>query len=60
MRRQYDYRVIFTSPLGTHTLRVRASSEERAEQAGIDHLRIMARKQGQSGIAFSFKSIKMI
>lgn len=60
MRRQYDYRVIFTSPLGTYSLRVRASSEERAEQAGHDHLVIMARKRGQSGVPFLFKSIKMI
>lgn len=60
MRVQHTYRVIFTSPLGTHTLKVRASSEDRAEQAGLDHLRIKARERGQSGLPFTFKSIKLV
>jgi hypothetical protein len=58
MVRQYDYRVIFTSPLGTHTLKIRASSEDRAEQAGLDHLRKIYRERGQSGLPFMLKSIK--
>jgi len=58
MRVQHTYRVIFTSPLGTHSLKVRASSEERAEQAGLDHLRKIYRERGQSGLPFLLKKIE--
>jgi hypothetical protein len=58
MIRQYDYRVIFTSPLGTHQLRVRASSAERAEDGALLALRKKYREQGQSGLPFRLHSIK--
>lgn len=60
MRVQRTYRLVFTSPLGTHTLKVRASSEDRAEQAAHDHLVIKARERGQSGVPFLLKSIETV